>query len=181
MAARTGGSQGGRAVVDWDKAFALYASLPDPNRTYQAVADHYGISVRTVEKHGRLDGWKQRVREIKRVAAKEADLKLAENRAEKLAEIELLIEASLTTLANQLRNGQVKLSVSDLVRLCRLRDDLWAADDTATQRARSEANAAEAELEDPLERTREIARALHEAGAFDRLNQLLDPDTREAA
>ena len=43
-----GGSDLGRPAIDWEQAFAFYASLPAERRSYQAVADKFGVSVRTV-------------------------------------------------------------------------------------------------------------------------------------
>ena len=54
---RRPGSDLGRATVDWEAAFAFYAALADECRCYQAVADEFDVSLRTVENHGRADRW----------------------------------------------------------------------------------------------------------------------------
>ena len=169
---RPSGSDSGRPLIDWEQAFQLYASLPDPDRSYKAVADHFHVSVRTVEKHGRLGGWKDRLAAIRSEAADQADTRLAEQRAEKLAELELLIDASFTSYAHQLRAGNVRVAPVDLQRLFKLRDELWTqiAADTSARRAGTDA--AESAEEDPEARRREIVLALDEAGVFDRLRSV---------
>ncbi len=178
---RPSGSDRGRALIDWEQAFQFYASLPDPERSYQRVADQYGVSVRTVEKHGRLEQWKQRLGGIRAEAAGQADARLAEQRAEKLAELELLIEATMTTYAHQLRSGSVRVAPVDLQRLFKLREELWAqeaAQSGARQAAQAAASAATAA--DRETRMVELLRALHEAGAFERLRNLITPTTDPA-
>lgn len=133
------------------------------------------MSVRTVEKHGRLENWKERLARVRAEAAEAADARIAEVRAEKLAELELLIDASWTTYAHQLRAGSVRVAPVDLVRLFKLREDLWAQA-AAESTARRTAAAAETDSDEDREaRKHEIVRALHEAGAFDRLQTLLTP------
>lgn len=174
-ASRKPGSKEGRPLIDWEAAFVFYASLPDPTRSYQAVAAHYGVSVRTVEKHGRTGRWRERVAQIQASAAESADAQLAEQRAAKLAELELLIEAVMTTFAHQLRAGTVKVVPADLLRLFKLREELWAqaAAENAQRHATQAAN--QQPDEDLDTRNLEIARALYEAGAFDRLKALVAP------
>ena len=50
----------GRAAIDWQQAFLFYAGLPPQQRTYQAVADQFGVSVRTVERHGMNEHWQDK-------------------------------------------------------------------------------------------------------------------------
>ena len=171
MSSRPAGSDRGRSAVDWEQAFHYYAGLPDPERCYQAVADRYEVSLRTVETHGRRGQWKDRLAAIRAEAAAAADEQLARDRAAKLAELDLLIDASLTSYAHQLRAGSVKVVPADLQRLYKLRDELWTQDaaHTATQRAK---RSADSDSGDPEQRKREIITALHEAGAFERLQAL---------
>ena len=178
MAERAPGSKRGRPAIDWEDAFRTYASLPDSERSYQAVADHHRVSVRTVERHGREGHWKERLVGIKAEAAELADQQIAHARAEKLAELELLIDASLTSYAQQLRAGSVKVVPSDLLRLFKLREELWAQEafERGTRAAREVV--AEDDPEDAERRKRELVAALEEAGAFERLRNLasLPPD-----
>ncbi|HEV2590450.1 MAG TPA: hypothetical protein VGU02_01030, partial [Gaiellaceae bacterium] len=58
-AERRPGSNSGRATIDWQQAFLFYVSLPPEQRDYQTVADEFGVSRRTVERHGRTDRWQQ--------------------------------------------------------------------------------------------------------------------------
>ena len=111
-------------------------------------------------------------------AAEHADARLAEQRAEKLAELELLIDATMTTFAHQLRSGSVRVAPVDLPRLFKLREELWAQ--TAANTARRAAHVATQLTDDDTEsRNLEIIRALDEAGAFERLHNLLNPSAPE--
>ncbi len=117
---RTTGSERGRIRVDWEKAFQFFASLPPEERVYRRVADEFGLSIRTVERHGREGRWRQRVRAIDEHAASEADERLGRTRAEQLADVQRLIEASFVTYARQLASGQVRVTASDLVGLIKI-------------------------------------------------------------
>lgn len=174
MAERPAGSDRGRPAIDWEEAFLAYASLPDNERSYRAVAEAYGISVRTVETHGRTGQWKERLARIKQEAAAAADEQLAEARVEKLAELELLIDASLTSYAQQLRAGSVKVVPADLLRLFKLREELWTQE--ASQRgARHLEIEADLDPDDAEQRKLELVAALVEAGAFERLRNSVAP------
>ena len=184
MAKRAPGSDRGKPAISWEDAFRLYASLPDSERSYRAVADRYGVSVRTVETHGRTSQWKERLARIKEDAAATADRELAQARVEKLAELELLIDASLTTFAQQLRAGNVKVVPADLQRLYKLREDLWAQEASHRGAQRAE-NRDEGPVEDQEQRKRELVAALDEAGAFERLRNAValqrEPEDANAA
>lgn len=174
MANRPDGSRRGRPSIDWEEAFGYYASLPDAERSYRAVADHYDISVRTVEAHGRKAHWRERLARIKAEAAATADQQLAETRAQQIAELNLLIDASLTTYAQQIRAGTVKVVPGDLVRLYKLREELVAQEALARDADSARIVAIE-EPQDAEARKRELVAALVEAGAFERLRNLTDP------
>ncbi len=161
-AERKPGSNLGKAAIDWEAAFLYYAALDPGQRSYQAVADQFGVSARTVERHGLVDQWKQRAAAIDRDAAKTAAIQLAKDRADKLANVDKLIEASLTSYANQLLQGSVKLSPADLPRLHKLRTELWN-DPTADPPA-AEHEVIEDEQVDPTEHKLAVLRALHDAG-----------------
>lgn len=118
--ARRPGSDTGRAACDWEAAFAFWAALAPAKRSYQAVANEFRVSVRTVENHGRRDGWAERLHGIQARAAAATDELLASAWAERLAEVEKLVEASLLTYANQLRTGDVRITASEFVGLVKL-------------------------------------------------------------
>ena len=171
MPERASGSDRGRPAIDWEEAFAHYASLPDQERSYGAVAAHFATSVRTVERHGREERWKERFARIRAEAAESADRQRAKARADKLGELDLLIDASLTSYAQQLRAGSVKVAPSDLLRLYKLREELWAQEVGEVGARRASEEAAD-EPQDADERRRELVAALEEAGAFERLRNL---------
>lgn len=115
------GARGGgaRPVIDWDDAFFYYGGLPPAERSYAAVAAKFGVSVRTVETHGRKEKWKERVSEITvETRARTAD-SLIEARVAEVEEMRHLINASLAGYAEALRKG-MRMSPADLERLNRL-------------------------------------------------------------
>jgi len=122
---RQPGSDRGRPVIDWEAAFAFFASLPADGRSYAAVAARFGVSKRTVETHGRNGGWRERVASIEADAARQADERLGHARADQLADFHRLIEASCVAYARQLASGQVKVTASDLVGLIKISLQLW--------------------------------------------------------
>ena len=58
-------------------AFSYYHSL-GPDRSYEAVAEKYGVSKRTVTRLAKQETWQARVEEIERKAREAADRKAAE-------------------------------------------------------------------------------------------------------
>jgi hypothetical protein len=124
------GSNRVKTAIDWQAAFAFYASLPPRSRTYAAVAAEFAVSPRTVESHGRIERWQARLREIEASAAREADLELVDRRVEELRKMGRLIDASLIEYANKLRVGEVRMTPADLERLHRLQQQL--TDELAT-------------------------------------------------
>jgi hypothetical protein len=124
-AERKPGSNRGQAALDWNRAFLFYAALPSERRSYGAVAAEFGVSVRTVERHGQEEGWRARALEIDRQAAATAAAQLADQRAERLTDLEKLVEASLVGYAQKLREGKVRLGAADLPRLHKLLRELW--------------------------------------------------------
>jgi hypothetical protein len=170
MAERKLGSDHGRPLIDWHQAFFFYAGLPPEERGYGLVAEEFGVSVRTVERHGRIERWKERARELDQSAAAAAAERLREQRTEKLLGVEKLIDASYLTYATQLRDGKVRISPADLPRLHKLRTDLWTeADQPIAETAEPETVAPI----DPAEHKLQVLRALDAAGV---LKQLLHHD-----
>jgi hypothetical protein len=125
VAERKPGSDRGRAAIDWEAAFAYYAARPAETRSYAAVASRFGVSPRTVERHGLEGRWRERVAAIEAEAAREADRQLGRARSEQLADFQRLIEASFVTYAKQLASGQVRVTASDLVGLIKISLQLW--------------------------------------------------------
>jgi hypothetical protein len=166
-AERKPGSNLGRPVIDWDEAFLYYASLSPEQRSYRAVANQFGVSVRTVERHGRDKRWKEQARELDRSAAKLAVERLRNERVESLIDTEKLVQASMVTLASQLRAGTVKVRPSDLPGLHKLRTVIWeqadsyGEDEPLTQQP--------VDTTDRLERKREVLWALDDAGVLQQL------------
>lgn len=166
-AERKPGSNLGRPVIDWDDAFLYYASLSPEQRSYRAVANQFGVSVRTVERHGRDKRWKEQARELDRSAAKLAVERLRNERVESLIDTEKLVQASMVTLASQLRAGTVKVRPSDLPGLHKLRTVIWEQADNYTDD--EPLTQQTVDTTDRLERKREVLRALDDAGVLQQL------------
>src|SRR4051812_39222517 len=106
---RKPGSNLGRPAIDWQQAFHHYACLPPDRRSYAAVAARFEVSVRTVERHGLRECWKQRAYQIDAEAAAAAAAKLTVDRTRKLVDLEKLIDASEVLYAQNLRSGDVRI------------------------------------------------------------------------
>ena len=117
---RQPGSDLGRPLIDWEQAFAFFASLAPERRSYAAVASEFGVSIRTVERHGRSEQWQQRLRLINAQAAAETNSMLGRARAEQIGKLVKLIDASLVAYADRLRRGDVRIGPADLDRLYKL-------------------------------------------------------------
>jgi hypothetical protein len=178
---RRKGSNRGRAAIDWEAAFLCYAWLPARERSYQAVADAYGVSVRTVEAHGRAGSWRQRLAEIEAEAAAEAARELTQTRAAQLADVQKLVEASFLSYAKQLRSGQIRLSAADLPRLVKLLQELSSPPGEQLHPGEQADHARSAPPLTPLERKLQVVRALHEADALHALEALAEPRQAEQA
>lgn len=64
-----------------DDAFDRYVSL-GPARSYQVLADEYGVSKRAVTKRAAAEDWTQRLDKIEAEARRQGDKKLAETLGE---------------------------------------------------------------------------------------------------
>ena len=60
-----------------DDAYAVYAAM-GPNRSYQAVADRYGVSKGAVGKRAKKENWPAKVAELEKQAAQESEAKAVE-------------------------------------------------------------------------------------------------------
>ena len=60
------------------EAFSYYMGL-GPDRTYQAVADHYGVAKRTVAGLATRDGWQDRVARLEQEAKQKAEQRTLES------------------------------------------------------------------------------------------------------
>jgi hypothetical protein len=173
-AERKPGSDRGRPALDWDQAFLYYTGLPPERRDYAAVAAEFGVSPRTVERHGRSERWRERARELDREASRTAAARLVEERAARLNDLERLVEASFVGIAQKLREGTLRLSAADLPRLHKLLRELWQ--EPAPEP--SEPSPAEPGGEQPasLEHKLQVLQALQEAGLLEQHEGQQDRD-----
>jgi len=162
-ASRKRGSDLGRPALDWEQAFGFYASLPAERRSYRVVAAEFGVSARTVERHGRCERWRERVQRIEAEARLEAERRLGRARADQLTDLQKLIEASFIRYAQQLRSGEVRLSAGDLPRLFKLLQELWQAPSAPDEQP---ARKARARVQPSVEHMLEVVAALHESGVL---------------
>lgn len=156
--------RGPRAAIDWEAAFAFYAALAPAERSYRAVADEFGVSVRTVETHGRGEQWKARLRAIKEETRARTVEALTEARVEEVEKLRKLIDASHVVYAEALRNG-MRMSPADLERLNRLSLALLA--EASTPHRPDDGDHEQPER--TLEHTRAVLDALAETGALEAL------------
>jgi hypothetical protein len=170
-AERKPGSNLGRPAINWQQAFQYYACLPTDQRNYATVADRFKVSVRTVERHGLRDRWKERAHEIDREAAAAAAAHLATDRAQKLLDLEKLIDASEVRYAQNLRSGEVRISPADLPRLHKLRKELW--DDLDADPIEPATPQPPDPDADSSEHKLQVLRALRAAGALERIHELV--------
>lgn len=160
-AERKPGSNRGRAGIDWNAAFLHYAALPPERRDYARVAAEFGVSARTVERHGREERWRERARELDHEAATSAAARLVEKRAETSDDFVRLIEATLIGYAQDLRAGKVRLSAADLPHLHKLLRELW--EPVELQPPEQPSRPPSEEPPDSLEHKQAVLRALQEA------------------
>ncbi len=84
-----------------ENAFEYYVELGEA-RSYQAVADHFGVSKKTVTKHAKRDGWQERLVLAQRTAQAKSATRIVESLEEMnlrhLKTAQLLQKKSLETL-----------------------------------------------------------------------------------
>jgi hypothetical protein len=168
-AERKPGSERGRPALDWEQAFLHYAALAPEQRSYAAVAAEFGVSARTVERHGRGERWRERARELDREASRAAAARLVEERSARLGDIERLVEASLLALAQKLREGTVRLSAADLPRLHKLLRELWQ--EPPLEPLEPSPGDPSGEQSASLEHKLQVLRALQEAGLLEQSDE----------
>lgn len=177
---RSPGSNRGRPAIDWETAFAFYASLPAERRSYRAVANEFAVSMRTVETHGRQGRWKQRLQRIDTQAAAAVDASLGQARAEQVSKLVRLVDASFIAYAEKLRAGDVRLTPADLERLHKL----WRQLHEELQQPRLPEHEAVVEPVHSAEHTTAVVEALRDAGALEALGLRIvegpDGDVRAA-
>jgi hypothetical protein len=157
--------RGARPAIDWEAAFVYYGSLSPAERSYIAVAAEFGVSVRTVENHGRKEKWKERVVAITRDTRVRTAESLVEARVAEVEEMRRLMNASLVAYAEALRNG-MRMSTADLERLNRL--SLAFTEEALSPQLLGRDHSAERPVR-TAEHAQAVLDALAEAGALEAL------------
>lgn len=109
-----------RPLYDWGAVFAYYASLEPGVRSYRAVQRHFGMGIRTIERHAAREQWERRVTELDEKAQARAEAKVVRARADRIADTLRVIDASRTRFAGQLTTSSFRLTGSDFVGLMKL-------------------------------------------------------------
>jgi hypothetical protein len=115
---------------DRSAAFAYYAALGGPQRTFFAVAERFGVSDTAVRKVGRRERWAERARELDRRASREVEKRVVKDRARRITETLELIDLARSELYERLRAGDAELRLADLPALVKL-ESLLEGDATA--------------------------------------------------
>jgi len=89
-------------------AFGYYVAL-GPARSYQAVADHFGVAKRTVVREAARDGWPARLQTIELKARESTDKKLADD----LSEMETRHRRMLRAMASRAAKGLSELPITN--------------------------------------------------------------------
>lgn len=163
---RQPGSDRGRPACDWAKAFIFWAALPAERRSYAAVAAEFGVSVRTVERHGCLERWQHRLGGINEQAAAETDARLAQEKAALVGRLRMLIGATLTAYTDRLRRDEIRISPADLDRLLKLWQQLDQELDSPPRALSAESAPVPARS---AEQAAAVVQALAESGALTEL------------
>jgi hypothetical protein len=105
---------------DRSRAFAYYAALDGPQRTFSAVAERFGVSDTAVRKVARRERWAERAWELDRRASREVEKRVVKERARRIAETLELIDLARSELHERLRAGDAELRLADLPALVKL-------------------------------------------------------------
>ena len=89
-------------------AFSHFVAL-GPGRTHQAVADHFDVHLRTVQRTAKADNWAERLKTIERESRQAADKALAED----LAEMQLRHRKLLRAMAARAAKGLSDFPLTD--------------------------------------------------------------------
>jgi uncharacterized protein YjcR len=105
------------------KAFEFYYGLGE-GRSYNLVAEEFGVALGTVKMWGRTLGWKRRVQQRDAEVARALARRTIEEGIERAARNRKIVEMGLVQVAKAIAEGKVKVTVADLDRLIRLEEFL---------------------------------------------------------
>lgn len=137
-----------RPMIDWEEAFAYYATLDPTVRALRLVAERFGISLKTVKRRSSELGWSARLKEIEAQAREQANGMIVRDRAVRIQESIVMIDRARLRFLEQLNDPEYKLSGNEMAALMRHESLL---EGEATDRV------SEGEIEGRLRRNLEIA------------------------
>jgi hypothetical protein len=120
-----------RNPVNWDAAFAYYASLPPERRSRSRVASRFQVSPQRVSTVAVQRDWDARVAVIDRRARQRAETTIVRERSTEIAKTVEIVSLAEDELLKRLRAGQAEVRLADLPALVKLRELLLGG---ATQR-----------------------------------------------
>ena len=166
----------GHPGADREEAFAYWTALPREQRSYRAVAQRFGLSPRTVERYGREGGWAERLRAIETQARAAIDDRFAQERAEQLATVKKLIDATFVSYAQQLASGNVRHTPSGFVATVKLLLEQLDEQPASPNVPSEQPMPAQRSLEHKLA----VLAALHQAGMFALVERALERELRRS-
>lgn len=112
-------TDGYRSKIDWDEAFAFYASL-GPTRRCGEVAAKFGVSETSVRKHATAGTWRERAEILDRQAAQQAERAVVRDRSERIAHTIRLVDKARERFEAQLDDLAFTVSANGFVDLVKL-------------------------------------------------------------
>ena len=110
---------GPKRSVDPDEAFAYWYNDGE-GRTQAAVAERYGVALRTVERWARDDKWPERSARLDAAAREAADKRLEKQAADRIRHNLQLIAATKAAYAKRLQAGDMSVSPTELASLIKV-------------------------------------------------------------
>ena len=102
-----------------EDAFEFYVGL-GPNRSYEAVAEHYDVNKRSVTRCAKREEWTQRLTDVQRTAREKSDQRLADTiedmRSRHLTTLKAMHARALTALRQfPLNTGMEAMKAAEMV------------------------------------------------------------------
>jgi hypothetical protein len=106
--------------ADRVEAFAFWASLPDDQRTYRAVAEKYAVTVSAVKKWSAEEGWVGKLESIRDEAEQAARKVLVKSWEERVDDQVRLTQKARAQLEASIDSGDYQVTGRDVASLARI-------------------------------------------------------------